>query len=59
MDAEYCDRCGPAVRAYVIVPIGLNYLSYCGSCARRFWPRLVEVAGGVQNIIDHRDEIPT
>lgn len=58
MDGEFCDHCGPAVRAYVYVPVGLNFLTYCGSCARRYWPRLVEVAGGVANIIDNRDAIP-
>lgn len=58
MDDETCDKCGPSVRAYVLVPVGTQYLTYCGSCAARFWPQLVEVAGGVKNIADMRYLIP-
>lgn len=40
---DSCDRCGPAVRAYVFVEIGEHELAYCGHCGTKYWNRLNEV----------------
>lgn len=56
MEEETCDRCGPAVRAYVYAEIGDTYLAYCGSCATRYWSRLNEAA---DRVIDMRHLIPS
>jgi len=55
MDDATCDKCGPAVRAYVYVQIGEHELSYCGSCATRYWTRLNQVG----HVVDMRHLIPT
>lgn len=51
-----CDRCGPTVFAYVRAEIGPYELTYCGSCATRYWSGLVEVA---DRIVDNRHLIPS
>ena len=33
---ESCDRCGPAVRAYVFVLIGQTETTWCGHCANKY-----------------------
>lgn len=49
-----CDRCGPAVKAYLFVRVKGTELAYCGSCGTRFFAKLVLV-GTV--IIDQRHAI--
>lgn len=42
-DTDTCDRCGPAVRAwvYVSMPSDLE-LTFCGHCGRRFREALID-----------------
>lgn len=51
MRDDYCDRCGPAVKAWVWVEIGPYELAYCGHHGTKYWNRLLEVA---DNVYDYR-----
>ena len=37
---DTCDHCGPHVRAYVYAQMKAGPISYCGSCATRYWDTL-------------------
>jgi hypothetical protein len=47
VSGDTCDRCGPAVAAFVYVVTRTGPLSYCGHCGTRFWDALNEQAVAV------------
>lgn len=46
MPEEFCDCCGPAVKAWVWVEIGERELTFCGHHATKWWDSIVAVSGG-------------
>lgn len=44
VSGDTCDRCGPAVAAFVYVVTRTGPLSFCGHCGTRFWAALTAQA---------------
>lgn len=48
MEFDYCDKCGPSIRAYVYAEMSSGLpLTYCGHCGTLYWNGIIEQGGKI------------